>query len=116
MNRDRCLELKGSAFIETRPPARPARKVGPSMPVGESKNSPRKPKATVRPAAGGAPDAAGGDGHGAEGAAAAKLYRAARSAARAGMKDIARRFYERLVKEHPDSPLAGKAKARLSGN
>jgi len=45
---------------------------------------------------------------------AAELYRAARSAERAGMKDIARLLYERLVKEHPESPLTQKAKKALA--
>jgi len=44
---------------------------------------------------------------------AAKLFRDARHAERSGMKSLARRFYQRLVDEHPSSPLAEKAKARL---
>jgi len=43
---------------------------------------------------------------------AAELYRAARRAERAGMKDLARTLYERLIEEHPDSPLAEKARKR----
>jgi len=45
---------------------------------------------------------------------AAELYRAARSAERSGMKEIAKLLYERLVKEHPESPLIGKAKKALA--
>ena len=44
---------------------------------------------------------------------ASKLYRSARSAERAGMKDLARTLYERLVKEHPNSPLAEKARKKI---
>jgi len=44
---------------------------------------------------------------------AAKLYRSARAAERAGMKALARTLYERLVKEFPDDPLAEKARAKL---
>jgi len=44
---------------------------------------------------------------------AAKLYRSARNAERQGMKDLAKLLYERLVKEHPDDPLAEKARKTL---
>jgi len=44
---------------------------------------------------------------------AAKLYRAARAAERAGMKDLARTMYARLVKEFPDCPLSEKARKKL---
>jgi len=44
---------------------------------------------------------------------AAKLFRSARQAERAGMKDMAKMFYERLVKEFPDDPLAERAKKKL---
>jgi len=44
---------------------------------------------------------------------AAKLFRAARAAERAGMKELAVMMYERLVKEFPDDPLAGRAKKKL---
>jgi len=57
---------------------------------------------------------AGPDGNGA--AKAARLYRSARSAERAGMKSLAKRLYGRLVEDYPDSPLAEKAKSRLEGN
>ena len=48
-----------------------------------------------------------------ENAKASRLYRSARDAERRGMKAVAKSLYQRLVKEHPDSPLAERAKERL---
>ena len=44
---------------------------------------------------------------------AAELYRSARAAERSGLKAIAKTLYERLLKEHPGSPLAQKARKAL---
>jgi len=44
---------------------------------------------------------------------AARMFRAARAAERAGMKDLAKTLYGRLVKEFPDDPLAQKARKKL---
>jgi len=52
-----------------------------------------------------APKAGGGGGE------AAKLLRAARQAQRAGLNDLARSIYRRLVREYPDTPEADKAPA-----
>jgi len=66
--------------------------------------------ASSRPAARTVSRNGGGNGHSRK---AAKLYRSARQAERQGMKPLARRLYEKLVTEYPDSPLAVKAKGRL---
>jgi len=44
---------------------------------------------------------------------AAQMYRSARSAERAGMQELAKILYERLVKEFPDDPLAAKARGKV---
>jgi hypothetical protein len=44
---------------------------------------------------------------------AAKLYRDARSAERAGMRDLAKTLYRRLIEDYPDSPLAAKAREKV---
>jgi 3-dehydroquinate synthase II len=44
---------------------------------------------------------------------AARLYRSARDAERSGLRDVARRLWERLAVEHPGSPLAEEARRKL---
>ena len=87
--------------------------LGPPRPKGPR---PKEPKPDARKPAAAAPGAEADPASGKDRAGnskAAQLYRAARQAERAGMGDLARLLYGRLVKEHPDSPLAEQAKDRL---
>ena len=69
---------------------------------------PSSPRRTV--AAKAAPTGGGAVGSNAK---AAKLYRDAQTAERAGMKSLAKRFYTRIIEEYPRSPSAAKAAKRL---
>jgi len=44
---------------------------------------------------------------------AARMYRSARTAERQGMKSLAKRIYEKIVKDYPDSDVAAEARKRL---
>lgn len=96
MTKKRFFRLKGAALVEYDPAAAVKE-------TATARGNGASPKAAR----------AAGSGNGNGTAKAAKLYRSARSAERAGMKDLAKTLYERLVKEYPDSPLAEKAQKRL---
>jgi len=118
MTKRMAFEVSGGTWRETSPPEMKFMELEAESPEGiklasggaAPSGSPAAAAASGKP--GGARAGANGNGNG-HAQKAAKLYRSARQAERQGMKPLARRLYEKLMKEYPDSPLAEKARKRL---
>ena len=81
-------------------------------PLATKRAAPPKPKSEAGGAK--APDDPDAEKAKAVNQKAAKMFRSARGAERAGMKAIAKQLYERIVREYPDSEIAEQAKKRLA--